>query len=161
MIGIIVTSASANILGDTYWQPYLLLRNIQAHYNNSARSRVALFFASAACAFAQVTVNIILNSVASAMDMASYSPRYLNIRRGAYIIAAVGVLVNPWKITSSAETFITALSGFGIYYGPCAGIFVADFWIVRKRLVKMRDLYLGNEESIYWYWHGVNPRAHL
>lgn len=159
MLGIIITSAATDVLGEAYWQPYLLLRYIQAHYNNSPSSRAAVFFASAACAFAQVTVNIILNSVASAMDLASYSPRWLNIRRGAYIIAAVGVAVNPWQITNSAATFITALAGFGIFYGPCSGILVADFWIVRKRLVVMRDLYLGNEESIYWYWHGFNPRA--
>jgi nucleobase:cation symporter-1, NCS1 family len=158
-VGIICTSASSNVLGDAYWQPYLLLRHIQSHYNNSARSRAAVFFASAACAFAQVTVNIVLNSVASAMDLASYAPRWLNIRRGAYLIAAVGLAVNPWKITVSAASFINALTGFGIFYGPASGILVADFWIVRKRLVKMRDLYLGTDESIYWYWRGFNLRA--
>lgn len=40
------------------------------------------FFASAACAYAQVCVNIILNSVASAMDLTAYAPKWLNIRRG-------------------------------------------------------------------------------
>lgn len=43
------------------------------------------FFASAACAYAQVCVNIILNSVASAMDLTAYAPKWLNIRRG-YVI---------------------------------------------------------------------------
>ncbi|KAK7569026.1 permease for cytosine/purines, uracil, thiamine, allantoin-domain-containing protein [Phyllosticta citricarpa] len=159
VLGIICTSAAADVLGDAYWQPYLLLRHIQSHYNNSPRSRAAVFFASAACAFAQVTVNIILNSVASAMDLACYSPKWLNIRRGAYLIAAVGVAVNPWKLTSSAATFIAVLSGFGTFYGPLSGILVADYWVVRRRTVKMRDLYLGNEQSIYWYWKGFNWRA--
>ncbi|KAK8243539.1 NCS1 family nucleobase:cation symporter-1 [Phyllosticta capitalensis] len=158
-LGIVCTSAAADVLGDAYWQPYLLLRHIQSHYNNSARSRAAVFFASAACAFAQVTVNIILNSVASAMDLASYSPKWLNIRRGAYLIAAVGVAVNPWELTSSAATFIAVLSGFGTFYGPLSGILVADYWVVRRRTVKMRDLYLGNSQSIYWYWKGFNWRA--
>lgn len=49
---------------------------------------------------------------------------------------------------------IQVLSGFGTFYGPISGILVADFWIVRKRLIKMSDLYIGNEESIYWYWNG-------
>lgn len=66
-LGILVTSASSNVLGEAYWQPFLLLRQIQSHYNNSAASRVAVFFASAALALAQVTVNMILNSVAAAM----------------------------------------------------------------------------------------------
>lgn len=54
---------------------------------------------------------------------------------------------------------------------------MADFWIVRKRLIKSKsslvsefsdtndltvdDLYRGNSESIYWYWKGFNWRAFL
>ena len=48
---------------------------------------------------------------------------------------------------------------FGIFYGPCSGIHITDFWIVRKRLIKMDDLYRGNDQSIYWFWHGFNLRA--
>ncbi|KAH8753088.1 permease for cytosine/purines, uracil, thiamine, allantoin-domain-containing protein [Diaporthe sp. PMI_573] len=158
-LGILVTSASSNVIGEAYWQPFLLLRQIQSHYNNSSGSRAAVFFASAALALAQVTVNMILNSVAAAMDMASYSPKWLTIRRCSYIIACLGICTNPWQITTTAATFIQVLSGFGTFYGPISGILVADFWIVRKRLIKMRDLYIGNEESIYWYSHGFNWRA--
>lgn len=153
-LGILVTSASSDVLGAAYWQPFELMRYIQAHYDNSAGARAAIFFASAACALAQVCVNIILNSVAAAMDMAAYHPRWLTIRRCSYIVAAGGVITNPWQITTTAATFIQVLSGFGTFYGPISGILVADFWIVRKRLIKMRDLYIGNEESIYWYSHG-------
>ncbi|KAK4938188.1 hypothetical protein LTR10_021347 [Elasticomyces elasticus] len=157
--GILVTSAGASVLGGAYWQPYLLLRYIQAHYNNSASSRAAVFFASASCAYAQVCVNIILNSVSAAMDLTAYSPKWINIRRGAYVIAAVGLCTNPWQITTTAATFITALSGFGIFYGPCAGILVADYWLLRQRKYVMADLYRGDSGSIYWFWHGVNWRA--
>ncbi|KAJ4393233.1 hypothetical protein N0V93_002441 [Gnomoniopsis smithogilvyi] len=160
-MGIIVTSASTQVLGTAYWQPFELMRYIQAHYNNSAASRAAIFFATASCALAQVCVNMILNSVAAAMDMAASNPRWLTIRRCSYIIAALGVCTNPWQITTTAATFIQVLSGFGTFYGPITGILVSDFWIVRKRLIKMRDLYIGNEESIYWYDRGFNWRAFL
>lgn len=138
ILGVIITSAAASVLGEAYWQPYLLLRAIQAHYNNSASSRAAVFFASAACAYSQVCVNIILNSVSCSMDLMSYAPKWLNIRRAAYLIAIIGLTVNPWQITTTAATFITVLNGFGCFYGPCAGILVADFWIVRKKLVKSK-----------------------
>lgn len=90
-IGIIVTSASSNVLGAAYWQPFELMRFIQAYYNNSAGSRAAIFFASAALALAQVCVNIILNSVAAAMDMAAYNPKWLTIRR----CSKIGPLCTP------------------------------------------------------------------
>lgn len=144
-LGILVTSASSDVLGEAYWQPFLLLRQIQSHYDNSAGSRAAVFFASAALALAQVTVNMILNSVAAAMyvsfqpsfpvqvlllreyriltdeiafvrrDMASYSPKWLTIRRCSYIIACLGICTNPWQITTTAATFIQ-VSGLCTYF---------------------------------------------
>jgi nucleobase:cation symporter-1, NCS1 family len=37
VIGIVTTSAVADVLGDIYWEPYDLLSAIQAYYNNSSR----------------------------------------------------------------------------------------------------------------------------
>lgn len=91
-LGIIVTSASSSVLGTAYWQPFELMRYIQVYYNNSAASRAAIFFASAALALAQVCVNIILNSVAAAMDMASYNPKWLTIRRCSKILPFCALL---------------------------------------------------------------------
>lgn len=92
----------------------LSLLDIQAHYNNSPGSRAAIFFASASCALAQVCVNMILNSVAAAMDMAASNPRWLTIRRCSYIIAALGVCTNPWQITTTVSCFIVTRSCHGI-----------------------------------------------
>ncbi|KAJ7475748.1 permease for cytosine/purines, uracil, thiamine, allantoin-domain-containing protein [Mycena latifolia] len=159
ILGVIITSASTEILGEAHWQPILLLRAIQQHYDHSASSRAAVFFASVAILLSQICVNIILNSVSSAMDLMALAPKWLNIRRGAYLVAILGICLNPWKLLVSAGTFIEVLAGFGIFYGPMAGIMVADFWIVRRRKLKMEDLYLGNSDSIYWYWHGFNLRT--
>jgi NCS1 family nucleobase:cation symporter-1 len=35
---------------------------------------------------------------------------------------------------------------------------LADYWIIRKKLLKMPDLYKGHE-GIYWYTNGVNWRC--
>lgn len=47
-------------------------------------------------------------------DMASYSPKWLTIRRCSYIIACLGICTNPWQITTTAATFIQ-VSGPRIY----------------------------------------------
>ncbi|ORY23825.1 permease for cytosine/purines, uracil, thiamine, allantoin-domain-containing protein [Naematelia encephala] len=160
VIGIIVTSCSKAILGEAIWQPYSLLQAVQAHYNNSPGSRAAVFFAALACACAQITVNIILNSYAAAMDITAVAPKYLNIRRAAYVVAAVGLATCPWQITSAAATFMDVLAGFGVFYGPAAGVQLAEFFFIRKRHIKLEDLYIGNSRSIYWYWHGFNWRSY-
>lgn len=32
------------------------------------------------------------------MDLAALLPRVLDIRRGSFLVAAIGILINPWKI---------------------------------------------------------------
>lgn len=41
--------------------------------------------------------------------------KYMNIRRGAYLLAFLGLASNPWQYLSNAATFLTVLSGFGIF----------------------------------------------
>jgi NCS1 family nucleobase:cation symporter-1 len=35
----------------------------------------------------------------------------------------------------------------------------ADYFVVRRRLYKLGDLYRTDSSTIYWFWHGVNWRA--
>ena len=38
---------------------------------------------------------------------------------------------------------------------------LADYHIVRRQKLKLRDLYTGDPSSIYWYLHGFNWRGPL
>lgn len=39
------------------------------------------------------------------------------------------------------------------------GLMLADYLIVRKRTLKVEDLYIGNSSSVYWFHKGYNWRA--
>lgn len=57
IIGIIVTSASADILdGEIVWNPIFLLADIQDEYHSSPRSRAGVFFASLGLVSSQLAV---------------------------------------------------------------------------------------------------------
>ncbi|KAK7447423.1 hypothetical protein VKT23_014133 [Stygiomarasmius scandens] len=159
VIGIIVTSCADQIIGEVVWQPFVLLGKIQDFYDGSPRARAGVFFAGLGCVCAQLGISIVLNSVSAGMDMAGLQPKYLNIRRGAYILAAAGILSNPWQYLSNASTFLTVLSGFGIFLAPFTGIMLADYLLVRRCIISLPDLYVGNSSSIYWYSHGFHWRA--
>ncbi|KXT06852.1 hypothetical protein AC578_7189 [Pseudocercospora eumusae] len=158
-VGIIVTSCANGILGKTIWEPFVLLSAIQGHYNNSSRARAGVFFAGAGCVGAQLGISIVLNSVSAGMDLAGLWPRYLNIRRGAYIFAAMGLAVNPWQYLSNASVFLTVISGFGIFLAPFTGVLLTEYLIVRGQRLVLEDLYKGDSSSIYWYHAGFNWRA--
>ncbi|KAK1215185.1 hypothetical protein PQX77_022222 [Marasmius sp. AFHP31] len=104
--------------------------------------------------------------------MAGLCPKYLNIRRGAYLLAIAGFVTNPWEYLGSAGIFLTVLSGFGVsptnqpvyfdFYHPVApitGLMLADYHVIRRYKLKIQDLYVGNSTSIYWYWRGIHWRA--
>ncbi|KKZ64605.1 hypothetical protein EMCG_09501 [[Emmonsia] crescens] len=159
IIGIVVTSAANDVLGDIMWNPVYLLAAIQEEYQSSARVRVGVFFASVGMVATQLAISIIVNSVSTGMDMAGLCPKYINIIRGSYIMALIGFCSQPWQLLANATKFLSVLSGFGIFMASLTGIMLADYHIIRRHKLKLNDLYTGDPDGIYWYWHGFNWRA--
>jgi NCS1 family nucleobase:cation symporter-1 len=160
LVGIIVTSCASGVLdGKIIWQPFQLLPAIQAYYGHTSKVRAAVFFAGIGCTGAQLGISIVLNSVSAGMDLAGCVPRFINIRRGAYLMACLGFAVNPWQYLSNATVFLTVISGFGIFLAPFTGVMLADYFVVRKQRLVMEDLYVQSPSSIYWFDKGFNWRA--
>jgi NCS1 family nucleobase:cation symporter-1 len=98
-IGIIVTSCAAGFFPDVkelLWAPYDLLAQIQFH--GGAGARAAVFFAGCAFVLAQFGINVAGNAISGGIDLSGLFPRYLNIRRGAYLTSVVGVAICPWQL---------------------------------------------------------------
>ncbi|KJZ73336.1 hypothetical protein HIM_07340 [Hirsutella minnesotensis 3608] len=159
IIGIVVTSASRDILGVLQWNPIYLLASVQEHYGNSAGVRTGVFFAGAGLVCSQLSIALVLNALSCGMDMAGLWPRYINIRRGSYVMAILGIASQPWQILTSASKFLSVMSGFGVFFAPATGIMLADYHFVRRRKLNIGDLYVGDASSIYWYHHGFHYRA--
>ena len=92
-IGIIVSSSSSVLYGQMIWNPLDVLKKFLENAN--AAERFAVFIISTGFALAQLGTNIAANSVSAGTDMTALLPRYLTIRRGAYICAAVGLAMCP------------------------------------------------------------------
>ena len=39
------------------------------------------------------------------------------------------------------------------------GILISDYFLFRKQKLRIDDLYIGNDDSAYWYFKGFNWRA--
>ncbi|KAH7910774.1 permease for cytosine/purines, uracil, thiamine, allantoin-domain-containing protein [Hygrophoropsis aurantiaca] len=159
IIGTIVTSCAQQITGQLIWEPFMLLATLQEFYNDSPRARAGIFFAGLGCSCTQLGITIVLNSVSAGIDLAGIFPRYINIQRGAYMIAFLGLASNPWQFLSNASTFLTVLSGFSIFLAPFTGIMLADYLVVRRCKIKIEDCYIGDKSSLYWYHNGFHWRA--
>ncbi|PMD12562.1 hypothetical protein NA56DRAFT_712965 [Hyaloscypha hepaticicola] len=157
VIGIVTTSATGVIYGELLWNP---LDIISKWLEMGHGGRAAAFFAAASWYIAQVGTNITANSISAANDLTVLFPRYVNISRGCIIAAIVGGwVIVPWKILSSAETFLAFMGGYAVFLAPIAGILASDFWLVKKQHIDVPALY--NPDGRYRYWNGINWRALL
>jgi NCS1 family nucleobase:cation symporter-1 len=155
VIGIVTTSASEVVYGEQIWNPLLI---IQKWLDLGHGGRAAAFFAATSWYIAQVGTNITANSISAANDLTVLFPKYVNIKRGCIIAAIVGGwVIVPWKIISSAETFLSFMGGYSVFLAPIAGILASDYWLVKKQNYDVPALYDPNGR--YSYFRGTNWRA--
>ena len=70
----------------------------------------------------------------------------------------MGLAMMPWKLLANYRTFILGwLGGYAAFLGPVAGIMICDYFVIRRRVLQVDDLYLRG--GAYEYSRGVNWRA--
>src|SRR3984885_11780121 len=150
LIGILVTSATVVIYGSAIWDPVQLLSRFH--------SPLAVVISLLAILLATLNVNIGANVVSPANDFSNLWPRKISFRTGGVITCFMGVAMMPWKLLASYGTFIFGwLGGYAAFLGPVAGIMICDYFVIRKRVLLVDDLYLRG--GAYEYSSGFNWRA--
>lgn len=157
-IGIIVSSASTVMYGETVWSPLDVLGNFLS--SSSGGTRAGVFLIAAVFALAQAGCNIAANSVSAGTDLTALFPRFINIRRGSYLCAMVGFAMCPWHLLSSSNQFTTYLSSYTVFLSSIAGVMACDYYLVRKGKLIVDDLYSSNSGSTYMFRFGVSWRAY-
>ncbi|PSR24999.1 MAG: nitrate reductase [Sulfobacillus thermosulfidooxidans] len=146
LIGILVTSASIVIYGKAIWDPVSLIMM----FKNPLTEVIGL----GAVIIATLSVNVAANIVAPAYDLSQIFPR-MTFERGGLITAIIGILMFPWLLLSNPHIYI--FSWLGIYsgfLGPIAAILIADYWVYRKKILNVADLY--HTHGDYTYTGGYN-----
>ncbi|KAJ5883050.1 Uracil permease [Penicillium subrubescens] len=158
-IGIIVSSSSSVIYkGDPIWNPLDLLGMFLE--GASSGQRFGIFVIATGFALAQLGTNISANSVSAGTDLTALMPRYLNIRRGSYICAAIGLAMCPWNLVVSSNQFTTYLSAYSLFLSAIAGVMICDYYIVRKGYLDIKALYSARKTDPYYYTMGFSWRAY-
>jgi NCS1 family nucleobase:cation symporter-1 len=149
-IGVAVTAATIVVFGKAVWDPIQLVTMI-------GTPGVIIFGALVVLA-AQLTTNMAANVVSPANDFSNLAPRRISYVTGGLITAVIGIVMMPWKLYNDASAYIfTWLLGYSSLMGALGGILIADYWVVRKQKLNLRDLFEVNGE--YTYSNGTNWRA--
>ena len=145
-IGVAVTSASAIVFGQAIWDPVALLSRVG--------SPMVVLISLVALLVATITTNVAANVVAPANGFANLWPSRITFARGGILTGVIGIAIMPWKLMENADRYMGWLITYSGFLGPIAGIFIADYWVVRRGRLALADLYAA--DGRYGRW---NPKA--
>ena len=149
-IGVVVTSATVIIYGNTIWDPVVLAGKFE--------NKIIVAVAMICIAVSTLATNIAANIVSPANDFANLVPSKIDFKKGGYITGVLGILIFPWKLISDPNGYIfTWLIAYSSLLGPVGGIMIADYYFIRKKNLKVNDLY--SVTGIYTYFKGYNRAA--
>ena len=149
-VGVIVTSSTAIIYGQTEWDIVKLAGRFD--------SKLMVTFAMIGIIISTLATNIAANIVSPANDFAHLSPARINFRMGGYITGIIGIIIFPWKLIADPNGYIfTWLIAYSSLLGPVGGIMIVDYFFIRKKELNAADLY--REQGEYTYTKGFNFKA--
>ena len=148
-IGVAVTSATVLLYGEAIWNPIDLVARI-AEGGGAWVGGLAMFVVLVAT----LSTNIAANVVAPANSFANLRPESITFGAGALIAGVIGILILPWKLLDSYQTWLISYSGL---LGAVGGVILCDYAVLRRGILDVDDLYRA--DGRYAYTNGVNRTA--
>lgn len=151
VIGALFAQVTNLAYGKAEYDPTIVL----LHLDN----KILILVVAIATIIATLTTNIAANIVAPANGFSNLNPRKISYKHGVIITTVLCLAFRPWWMFGSAGAFMFSFLGtVGTILGPSAAIFVADYVIVKKKRVDLRDLY-SEDKGRYTYYKGWNIKA--
>jgi NCS1 family nucleobase:cation symporter-1 len=151
LVGVLTTSATVVVFGDAIWDPVQLTGKLD--------NPIILIIMLVALALATLTTNVAANVVSPSYDFSNAWPKRISFRTGGIITGVLGILIQPWNLLSDPNQYIWVWLGtYGGATGAIAGVLIADYWWIRRRNLKLADLYRASGAYRYtsgWNWIAV------
>ena len=138
------------IFGAAIWDPVQLAGKLG--------SPVTVAIALAGVVVATLTTNVAANIVSPANAFSNAWPRGISFRTGGLITGALGIVMMPWRLLENADHYLSWLVAYSGFLGPIAGILICDYFLLRRKIVLVEDLYKRNgfyEFSSGFNWNGI------
>ncbi|CAJ1358924.1 unnamed protein product [Effrenium voratum] len=132
-IGMWLAGATTVAYGKAVWQ----IPDCFAHWPSMVSVLAGLVLAAAT-----LLVNVLANIISPINDLMNVAPNHFTYRGCGFFVLILSVAVCPWWTFSGRITFVlNFLSGYAMITGAIAGIFMADYWILRRRQLNVEELY--------------------
>jgi len=151
-LGVLMTSASVELVGVTVSDPI----NLIGHIDNRFWVVIAMFM----IILATISTNTAANIVSPTNDFQNVAPKYVNQSKGVILTGLIGVLLMGFELCKKMGWVVSDVSleslysnwllGYSSLLGPIAGIMIVDYFLIRKQTYMLADLYKSGGAYPAW-----------
>jgi NCS1 family nucleobase:cation symporter-1 len=160
-LGVLLTSASMELVGETISDPI----NLIGHIDNTFWVIVSMLM----IILATISTNTAANIVSPTNSFQNIAPKYISEAKGVIVTGVIGILLMSWELlkklgwldsdVSVESLYSNWLIGYSSLLGPIAGIMIVDYFLVRKQRYELPDLY--RDGGVYPAWNTAGFIAFL
>ena len=151
-LGVLMTAASAQLVGETVSDPISLI----GHIDNDFWTVVSMLV----IILATISTNTAANIVSPTNDFQNVAPKLINQTKGVLLTGAIGVLLMGWELLKKMGWLVSDVSveslysnwliGYSSLLGPIAGIMIVDYFLIRRQHYELAGLYMDNGPYPAW-----------
>ncbi len=156
-LGVILTSASMSLVGETISDPINLIGKID--------NPLWVVMSMLMIILATISTNTAANIVSPTNSFQNIAPRYINENRGVIITGIIGILLMSWELlkklgwiesdVSLESLYSNWLIGYSSLLGPIAGIMIVDYFLVKDQSYDLLSLYKDGGSYPAWNMAGM------
>jgi len=160
-LGVLLTSASMELVGETISDPI----NLIGHIDNTLWVVLSMLM----IILATISTNTAANIVSPTNSFQNIAPKYISEAKGVIVTGVIGILLMSWELlkkmgwldsdVSLESLYSNWLIGYSSLLGPIAGIMIVDYFLVRHQQYELPDLY--RDGGVYPAWNTAGFIAFL
>ncbi|WP_110708751.1 NCS1 family nucleobase:cation symporter-1 [Salinicola sp. CR57] len=142
-LGVVMTAASATLVGETVSDPVTLIGHID--------SPVWVSIAMVLIVIATISTNTAGNIVSPTNDFQNIAPKLINRTGGVLLTGLVGTLLMGYDLLQKAGVIVSDVTleslysnwllGYSSLLGPIAGIMAVDYFLIKRQRLDLISLY--------------------
>jgi NCS1 family nucleobase:cation symporter-1 len=151
-LGVVLTAASMNLVGETLSDPINLIGRIDSPF--------WVVLAMLMIILATISTNTAANIVSPTNVFQNIAPKVINENKGVLLTGIIGILLMSWELlkkmgwldtdVSLESLYSNWLVGYSSLLGPIAGIMIVDYFLIKKQQYDVLALYQDNAGYPAW-----------
>jgi len=156
-LGVLLTSASLGLVGETISDPINLIGKI----DNSIWVVLSMLM----IVLATISTNTAANVVSPTNSFQNIAPKYISETKGVLLTGFIGIALMSWELAkklgwldsdvSVESLYSNWLLGYSSLLGPIAGIMIVDYFAIKKQRYELADLYMSGRTYPDWHVPGL------